>query len=85
MVALGRCTPSFCKDDATISSGQVNMRRISAGRRWGAAVTVSAGIDGMKLIHSCALDRSFRSPFAIVLMVAASVVPCRWFKKSGWL
>ena len=52
MVALGRCTLSFCKDDATISSGQVNMRRISAGRRWGAAVTVSAGIDGMKLIHS---------------------------------
>jgi magnesium transporter len=61
------------------------MRKISAWVAIAAVGTLVAGIYGMNFTHMPELHWRYGYAFALGLMVVASVVLYRWFKKSGWL
>jgi magnesium transporter len=62
-----------------------DMRKISAWVAIAAVGTLVAGIYGMNFQHMPELGWDLGYPFAISLMVGASLVLYRLFKKSGWL
>ena len=62
-----------------------DMRKISAWVAIAAVGTLVAGIYGMNFTHMPELHWRLGYPFALALMVVASIVLYRWFKKSGWL
>jgi magnesium transporter len=62
-----------------------DMRRISAWVAIAAVGTLIAGIYGMNFDHMPELHWTYGYPLAIGLMVLASVVLYRLFKRSGWL
>ena len=62
-----------------------DMRRISAWVAIAAVGTLIAGIYGMNFEHMPELGWSFGYPAAMGVMVLASVVLYRMFKRSGWL
>jgi magnesium transporter len=62
-----------------------DMRKISAWVAIAAVGTLVAGIYGMNFTHMPELTWRYGYAFAIGLMVVASVVLYRMFKKSGWL
>lgn len=62
-----------------------DMRKISAWVAIAAVGTLVAGIYGMNFQHMPELGWHYGYGFAITVMVVASVVLYRMFKKSGWL
>ena len=71
---------------ARVSVQQNNdMRKISAGVGLVATPTLIAGVYGMNFDHMPELGWTLGYPFALVLMVTASVGLWVFFKKSGWL
>jgi magnesium transporter len=62
-----------------------DMRKISAWVAIAAVGTLIAGVYGMNFRHMPELGWRYGYGFAIALMVVASVVLYRMFKKSGWL
>ena len=62
-----------------------DMRKISAWVAIAAVGTLVAGIYGMNFAHMPELHWRYGYGFAIAVMVVASVVLYRMFKKSGWL
>jgi magnesium transporter len=62
-----------------------DMRKISAWVAIAAVGTLVAGVYGMNFTHMPELHWRYGYAFALGLMVAASIVLYRWFKKSGWL
>jgi magnesium transporter len=62
-----------------------DMRKISAWVAIAAVGTLIAGIYGMNFEHMPELGSRYGYPGALLIMVVASVVLYRLFKKSGWL
>jgi magnesium transporter len=62
-----------------------DMRKISAWVAIAAVGTLVAGIYGMNFQHMPELGWHYGYGFALAVMVTASVVLYRMFKKSGWL
>ena len=62
-----------------------DMRKISAWVAIAAVGTLVAGIYGMNFVHMPELHWRFGYGYALALMIVASVVLYRMFKKSGWL
>lgn len=62
-----------------------DMRKISAGAALVLVPTLIAGVYGMNFDHMPELHWLVGYPFALVLMVGASVLLYLRFKKSGWL
>jgi magnesium transporter len=62
-----------------------DMRKISAWVAIAAVGTLVAGIYGMNFVHMPELEWRFGYFYALALMIGASVVLYRMFKKSGWL
>ena len=62
-----------------------DMRKISAWVAIAAVGTLVAGIYGMNFQHMPELGWQLGYPFALGVMVVASLVLYRLFKKSGWL
>jgi len=62
-----------------------DMRKISAGAALVVVPTLIAGIYGMNFKYMPELNWYLGYPFALVLMVAASIGLLLLFKKSGWL
>ena len=62
-----------------------DMRRMSAWAGIFAVITVLAGIYGMNFVHMPELGWSFGYPLLLFIMVGASALLYRKFKKSGWL
>jgi len=62
-----------------------DMRKISAWVAIAAVGTLIAGIYGMNFEHMPELGSRYGYPGALLVMVVASVVLYRLFKKSGWL
>ncbi len=62
-----------------------DMRKISAWVAIAAVGTLVAGIYGMNFQHMPELAWRYGYAFAMALMVGASIVLYRLFKKSGWL
>ena len=62
-----------------------DMRKISAGAALVVVPTLIAGIYGMNFDHMPELHWTLGYPFALLLMVGASVGLLVWFKRSGWL
>lgn len=62
-----------------------DMRKISAWVAIAAVGTLVAGIYGMNFQHMPELGWHYGYGFALAVMVVASVVLYRMFKKSGWL
>lgn len=81
-----RLSSAFDANMSQIGVQQNNdMRRMAAWAAIAAAITVLAGIYGMNFTNMPELDWQFGYAWGIFLMVAASVVLYRQFKKSGWL
>jgi magnesium transporter len=62
-----------------------DMRKISAGIGLAAVPTMIAGVYGMNFDHIPELHWIFGYPFAILLMIASSLLLLWFFKRSGWL
>ena len=62
-----------------------DMRKISAWAAMIAAPTLIAGVYGMNFEHMPELGWRLGYPACVLLMVTASAVLYRWFKRSGWL
>ena len=62
-----------------------DMRKISAAVGLIATPTLIAGVYGMNFEHMPELGWVLGYPFALLLMVGASYVLYRYFKRSGWL
>jgi len=62
-----------------------DMRKISAGVALVVVPTLIAGVYGMNFKHMPELRWELGYPFALVLMIGASVALWALFKKSGWL
>ena len=62
-----------------------DMRKISAWVAIAAVATLVAGIYGMNFDAHARAALALRLLLALGLMVLASLVLCRLFKKSGWL
>ncbi|MGI8645992.1 MAG: magnesium/cobalt transporter CorA [Nocardioides sp.] len=62
-----------------------DMRKISAGAALVVVPTLIAGIYGMNFDHMPELHWTLGYPFALALMIGASLGLLVWFKRSGWL
>ena len=62
-----------------------DMRKISAWVAIAAVGTLVAGVYGMNFVHMPELHWRFGYGYALALMVTASVLLYRLFKRSGWL
>ncbi len=62
-----------------------DMRKISAGVALVAAPTLIAGVYGMNFDHMPELGWQYGYAYALGLMIVASAILYRTFKKSGWL
>jgi magnesium transporter len=62
-----------------------DMRKISAGAALVVVPTLIAGVYGMNFTHMPELAWTWGYPFAMALMLGASLGLLVWFKKSGWL